>query len=133
MDTLAPEFVAGVRLEGDTIVLNLPFPADSQYGMAFMIHEAYLAFFDGQRIDSRYAWKRWINTLVGYFTHGFTHTEMCFRLVSTDLQHEAWLACNIYQVSCCYIIPRAKCCNSSSKLVHTTTLTRILVCGRSTR
>jgi hypothetical protein len=96
MDTLDPAFVTGLRREGDTIVLNLPFPADSQIGSAFMVQEAYLAFFDGQRIDSRYAWKRWINTAVGYFTKGFTHTEICFRLISTDLQHEAWLG-----VFCC--------------------------------
>jgi hypothetical protein len=87
----------GVTQSGGKIVLVLPFPPESSYGSAFVVWEAYLAFFDGQRIQSRYAWKRWLNTLIGYFTHGFTHCEIAFRLMSADLQYETWMTCNIYQ------------------------------------
>lgn len=88
----------GVRENSGKLVLVLPFPPDSVHGQAFIVWEAYLAFFDGQRIQSRYAWKRWLNTLIGYFTHGFTHCEIAFRLMSSDLQYELWMTCNIYQV-----------------------------------
>ena len=87
----------GIRLVGDSLAMNLPYPPDNPAGVAFMLFEAYLAFFDGQRIQTRYAWKRWINTLIGYFTHGFTHTEIAFRFLSADLQYELWVTCNVYQ------------------------------------
>jgi hypothetical protein len=86
----------GLKLQGDVLTMMLPFPPDSQYGTAFVLWEAYLAFFDGQRIQSRYAWKRWLNTLIGYFTHGFTHCEIAFRWLSADLQYEIWMTCNVY-------------------------------------
>ena len=96
MDSDFDSSILGVRLQGDSLVLVLPFPFGNRYGTAFVLFEAYLAFFDGQRIETRYAWKRWLNTLIGYFTHGFTHCELAFRFVSADLVHEFWMTCNIY-------------------------------------
>lgn len=97
MDEEDPEGMGafGIRLQGDTLVMPLPYPSDNEM-TDFMLYEAYLAFFDGQRIQSRYAWKRYLNTAIGYVTHGFTHCEIAFRFLSTDLVHEIWMTCNIY-------------------------------------
>lgn len=85
----------GIRLDYGTIVMPLPYPTENTL-TDFILHEAYLAFFDGQRIQSRYAWKRHLNALIGYVTHGFTHCEIAFRFLSIDVQHEIWMTCNIY-------------------------------------
>jgi hypothetical protein len=94
---MEPTIEEGIYLHGDTLCFQLPVPPSSRFGTVFVLHEVYLAFFDGKRIETRWAWKRWLNTLIGYFTNGFTHCELAFRFMSVDFTQECWLTCNIYQ------------------------------------
>lgn len=77
--------------------LRLPYKNDEHI---FVLKDAYLAFFCGQEIVSRYWWKRVWNPIVSWFVGGYTHSEITFRFASLatfdNRPLEIYLACNIY-------------------------------------
>lgn len=66
----------------------------------FVLKRAYLAFFQGNEIVSRYWWKRIWNPIVSWFTGGYTHSEFAFlfqSVATVEGRHlHVYLACNIY-------------------------------------
>lgn len=66
----------------------------------FTLKSAFLAFFRGDEIVSRYWWKRVWNPVVSWFTGGYTHSEITFLFESVATMEgrhlQIYLACNIY-------------------------------------
>lgn len=65
--------------------------------ISFELETACVAFFDGRKADNSSVLDKFFNRAADYICPGFTHTELVFRFVSPDKEHECWIACCIYR------------------------------------
>jgi len=95
MDVEEPGYPAPrVYTEGGELCVDLPVEG---MNVQFVLKEAYLAFFNGREIKSRFWWKQALNRAIGHYIRGYTHVEFAFRFVDIDVTREIWVACLIFQ------------------------------------